>query len=229
MEVKAIKLSEIDCDVIPSIRPINKNSSAYKKLKFAIDQDSQRSPITIRLLTDPERAKVAENAIYGIIDGHHRFNISLELGQEKILAIINESDSEDDSDYRDIVLAYRLNESTIKMSSLEKGKVIYELTKRTQKDISQIGEEIFGFKKSMSYKTVNAYRKSICESTVQKPREAQFSEELLTETFKSLSQDLSTVTTEKEKCKEQLEKIKTIQKQLDYFKAILKANLKAEN
>ena len=107
----------------------------------------------------------------------------MELGQEKILAIINENDSKDDSDYRDIVLAYRLNESTIKMSSLEKGKVIYELTKRTRKDISQIGEEIFGFKKSMSYKTVNAYRKSICESTVQKPRESQFSEELLTETF----------------------------------------------
>lgn len=81
----------------------------------------------------------------------------------------------------------------------------------------------------MSYKTVNAYRKSIGESTVQKPREAQFSEELLTETFKSLSQDLSTVITEKDKCKEQLEKIKTIQKQLDYFKAILKDNLKAEN
>ena len=79
-------------------------------------------PITLRILTDTERAQVAENAIYGIIDGHHRFNIALELGQGKILAVINESDSDDDSDYRDIVLAYRLNESTIKMSSLEKGK-----------------------------------------------------------------------------------------------------------
>lgn len=229
METRKIKLSEIDCNVIPSIRPINKNSSAYQKLKFAIEQDEQRNPITVRKLTDDEKARATEGAIYGIIDGHHRFAVALELGEEEILAGIDERSNDEDSNYQDIVLAYRLNESTIKMTSLEKGKVIYDLTKKTGKEVSQIGEEIFGLKRSMSYKTLNAYKNFIGESTVQKPRESQFSEEILTETFKSLSQDLSTDTTEKDKCKEQLEKIKTIQKQLDYFKAILKANLKAEN
>ena len=82
----------------------------------------------IRELTAEENS----NAIYGIIDGHHWFNIDKETNADTILAKIESREPEANNDYLDKVLAYRLNESSIKMSPIDKGKVIYELSQQKQ-------------------------------------------------------------------------------------------------
>ena len=143
---KNIPLQEIDEKVIENIREVNPNSTEYKKLKYALEKDGQIHPITVRILTEDER-NAAENksAVYGIIDGHHKFSIAKELNQETILATEVER-SESEQEYHDKVLAYRLNESSIKMTPIEKGHVIYDLIKNNKKsprEVEKVGEEVF--------------------------------------------------------------------------------------
>lgn len=107
-----VKLSEIDSEAISSIRKIKKKTSAYKILKYAIEQDGQVNPIVIRALTEDELNNSVSGAKYGIIDGHHRFHIAKDNGKESILA---EIDTSSQSDYRDMELALRLNVANINM------------------------------------------------------------------------------------------------------------------
>ena len=120
-KVFEIRLEEIDTTIIKQIRPVDKESSEYKKLKTAIEKDGQRHPITVRALSDEEKEKTSEGVKYVIIDGHHRYEIAKEMSRKIILA---EIDSVESSPERDMILAYRLNESTIKMTTLDKGKVL---------------------------------------------------------------------------------------------------------
>ena len=122
-----VKMTEIDSEVISNIRKLKKKSRAYKILEHAIKQDGQLNPILIRQLTDTEKQTAKEGAMYGIIDGHHRYQIALENNQEAILAEIDENPQ---SDYRDMELALRLNVSNILMSTIEKGEVIYNLIRQ---------------------------------------------------------------------------------------------------
>lgn len=167
-----IRLEEIDAAIIKQIRPVNKESSEYRKLKTAIEKDGQRHPITVRVLSEEEKS--VEGAKYGIIDGHHRYEIAKELSRKTILADIDRVES---SPRRDIILAYRLNESTIKMTTLEKGKVLYELLKNyndesnkadAKKGLSELGKEIFGLGTAMSYRALQKYRESIGEEIIEK-------------------------------------------------------------
>lgn len=186
-EIKSIKLREIDYDsAIEPIRKVDKKSREYEKLKKAIKRDGQIHPITVRKLTDQEKEK-ANNAVYGIIDGHHRYQIALENNQESILAEIYVLAEDDKSSltYKDIAMAYRLNETSIKMDSLQKGEVIYRLIEENDKskgkgkeatkdDVAKIGEEVFGLKKSMTYAALRRYRVSVGIETIDKPRNADF-------------------------------------------------------
>lgn len=56
-----IPLDKIDDSVITAIRNIKKDDETYKLLESAIKKDGQRHPITVRKLTDEEKAKAKEN------------------------------------------------------------------------------------------------------------------------------------------------------------------------
>lgn len=224
---KNIPLQEIDEKVIENIREVNPNSTEYKKLKYALEKDGQIHPITVRILTEDER-NAAENksAVYGIIDGHHRFSIAKELHQETILATEVER-TELDQEYHDKVLAYRLNESSIKMTPIEKGHVIYDLIKNNKKsprEVEKVGEEVFGLKKSMSYFAVNTYRKSIGENTVSKPRENKFNAKTLRNLLTQIPKNTKDISTDENKKKEQLDALKALQAQLKYLKILIETN-----
>lgn len=183
-KIKQIKLDEIDYEsAIEPIRIVDIESRDYKKLKNAIEKDGQLHPITVRELTEEEKSKT-KGAIYGIIDGHHRYQIALENKLESIFAEIYVPDEDGKSlTYKDIAMAYRLNETSIKMDSLQKGEVIYKLLEEDEKgkgktakgvDVAKIGEEVFGLKKSMTYTALRKYRVSVGIETIDKPRNVDF-------------------------------------------------------
>ena len=151
-------------------------SRAYRILEHAIKQDGQLNPILIRQLTDTEKQTAKESAVYGIIDGHHRYQIALENNQKSILA---EIDTGSPSEYRDMELALRLNISNIAMSTVEKGEVIYNIIKVQNKDslnevdVAEIGQKLFGIKTSMTYRCLNAYKKANNIPTIERPRDVQ--------------------------------------------------------
>lgn len=168
-QVRYISVNEIDEDIIPKIREVNTHSDAFKILANSIKEDSQRHPITLRLLTVAE--KTLSGAVYGIIDGHHRYRIARKNGQLTIPAFVISGMRDTVSDIiADCKLALRLNESSIKMSPKEKGKVLYELAKKTKLNMTELAEKIFGIRTSMAYHCLNAYKKSIGEKVVTKPR-----------------------------------------------------------
>ena len=117
-----IPIDKIDDSIITLIREIKKDDESFKLLESAIKKDGQRHPITIRKLTDKEKAD--SNAEYGIIDGHHRFQIAKNLDHSEISAEIDEVEA---SPIRDMTLALQLNNTSIRMTPVEKGKVIYDL------------------------------------------------------------------------------------------------------
>ena len=210
-KVVSILLNQIDGTVIPPIREVDKKSTAYKKLSHAIQKDGQLHPITVRKLTEDERKDTG--AEYGIIDGHHRFAIVEGNNESSILATVVDTPSEEDRKYRDTVMAYRMNESSKQMTSVEKGKVIDDLMKITDKEPKEIGEEVFGLKRAMSYRLLNTYRKSLGENTIEKPREMDWDSfrqalDKIPKTQDAINPDIR---------KSQLNAIKTVQRQLRYL------------
>ena len=219
-----IPLEQISDKSIPTIRPVHrKNSVDYLQLKKGIEQDGQRQPIVLRKLTDDEK-KISKNAVavYGIIDGHHRFAIAKDLKQKEILAVI---DIAEPSNAHDTILAMRFNLSSIKMKPVEKGKVISDLLETlggesNQELVEKIGEEFFGLKKSMTYYCWRLYKKSIDEHTVEKPRENNFDVGQIRNLAQGLPEDLKNISADDGL--KQLENIKMIEQQLKYLKKGIK-------
>ena len=231
-----VPLYEIDPDIIPNVRPLSdENSEAYKNLLNCIDSDSQRHPITVRKLTDEELQKTKiSTAIYGIIDGHHRFRIAEELNQTKILAEIDDGEA---SFEHDVILAMRLNISPIKMSLKDKGKIICELCQYVnthydepnKTNVVEVGERIFGLKKSMTYKCVNAYKRANNEKVIQKPRtEVSLKLQDLSQNLNFLQnilgseEGMQTIADDSAKTDEILKKIYEVEKQLKNVKKLLR-------
>ena len=206
-----ILLDKIDETVIPPIREVDKESIAYKKLSYAIQENGQLHPITVRKLTEDERQDT--EAEYGIIDGHHRFAIVKNNNERSILATVVDTPPEEERKYRDTVMAYRMNESSKQMTSVEKGKVINDLMASTGKEPKKIGEEVFGIKRAMSYRLLNAYKKSVGENTIEKSRDIDWAclNQALTELPKA--QDAISEDTRES----QLKAVKTVQQQLRYL------------
>lgn len=219
-----ISLSSIDPEIIPAIRELKQNSAEYKQLKQAIEKDGQKQPIIVRKLTDEEKSKTkAEEAEYGIIDGNHRFRIAKELKKENILAII---DTGEVSPIRDMILAMRFNVSSIKMSSLQKGEVIYKIFKSTNTEsnkevIKEIGSKLFGFKAAMTYRCLQKYRISIGEATVEKPRDNNFDVNQIRNLAQGLPENMENISADEGL--RQLENIKSIEQQLNYLKNEIKS------
>ena len=56
------------------------------------------------------------------------------------------------------------------MTLLDKGKILYDLMNQTGRDATELAEKLFGIRTSMTYRCLNAYRKSIGENVITKPR-----------------------------------------------------------
>ena len=210
-QVISISLNQIDGTVIPPIREVDKESIAYKKLSYAIQENGQLHPITVRKLTEDERQNT--EAEYGRIDGHHRFSIAGDKNEPSILATVVDDPPEEERKYRDTVMAYRMNESSKQMTSVEKGKVIDDLMKSTGKEPKEIGEEVFGLKRAMSYRLLNTYRKSLGENTIEKPREMDW--ESFNQALDKIPKNQSAINEDTRES--QLEAVKTVQQQLRYL------------
>lgn len=221
-QVRYISVNEIDEDIIPKIREVNVYSDAFKILSNSIKEDHQRHPITLRLLTDVEKALTKSEAIYGIIDGHHRYRIARKNGQLTIPSFVISGTGDTDSDViADCKLALRLNESSIKMSPKEKGKVLYELAEKTKLNVIELAEEIFGIRTSMAYHCLNAYKKSIGEKVVTKPRkQKEFKISSLRSAWRKVIKykNVPTDVTESADC---LEAIKELERLLREYKRLL--------
>lgn len=219
-----VSLNEIDPKAINLIRELKrKNNSDYRQLKNAIERDGQRQPIIVRELNDEEKVNLPnpKKIRYGIIDGHHRYMIARELKKDSISAIVDKGEN---SEVRDIILAMRFNESSIKMTSIQKGKVIYDLLKSlngesNEKIIADIGMKLFGLKSSMTYRCLHNYKKTIDEKTVEKPRDNRFRRSEVADICDLLPEDISTLADiSAEDGLKQLENIKKIEQQLGDLK-----------
>ena len=224
IKTEMIKLNEIDDNIIPGIRKVNRDKESYKLLENAIAKDGQRNPIIIRKLTEEEKIKAKKGAEYGIIDGHHRYQIAREKNQESILA---EIDEEEASPIRDVILAFRLNGTSIRMTPIEKGKVIYDLMeiykdKGIEKKVDEIGEEVFGLKTAMAYRCYQAYRKFIGEYEQKSDTKTKFKVEILYEAFEKLPKNEININSMSiEDSVSQLEAIRAIEGQLRFYKEML--------
>lgn len=225
VETAMIKIEEIDDNIINVIRPVNENSDDYKILASAIQKKGQRYPITVRLLTDLEKEAVTNNKIkYGIIDGHHRFHIAKNSGQTEILASIDDTES---SKIHDMILAYQLNNTSIRMKTLERGKVIYQLIqlykeKGITKSADEIGQEIFGLKTAMSYRCLQEYNRSLEQDPLNKSKKIKFDLNKLTMAINKLPKTAPDIQSDDVKqCIEQLKVVREIEGQLRFYKALL--------
>ena len=141
-----IDLNKIDPAAISPIRGMNEESDSFKILEHAISQDSQQYPIVIRKLTEEEKRidGVAQEAEYGIIDGHHRYKIAQANVQDKILATVLDYAPSDERDIKleDVKMALRMN-SAIPITTLQKGEILYRLIEETGKTDLDIGFRVF--------------------------------------------------------------------------------------
>ena len=236
MQSQLIKLSKIDPDVIPLVRPLDTNSNEYKMLELSIKKNGQHQAITVRQLTDEERSKSGSKAKFGIIDGHHRYNIALNSGQDLILATIDTTKA---SAAHDLILALQLNESAQKMSPTEKGSVISQLVELSKtednpkgKSVIEVAKEAFNIEKSMAYRCLTAYKKSIgISKKASKKKTDDFTVNSFNEVLKSFpSKQEDFESNDLQQCVSYVNIIETLEKQLKLAKTNLlkREGVKAE-
>ena len=225
-----IDLNKIDPAAISPIRGMNEESDSFKILEHAINRDSQQYPIVIRKLTEEEKRVdgVAQEAEYGIIDGHHRYKIAQASAQDKILATVLDYAPSDERDIKleDVKMALRMN-SAIPMTTLQKGEILYRLIEETGKTVEDLGKELFGLAKSMAYRCLNAYKRKNNISTITKKREKKLNAQMIVdinEAWSKVPHDEKDVdTNDAEKCAEQLRNIESLEKHLAKFRRVLMA------
>ena len=127
-----IPLSQIHPSAIAhtNLREIHEGN--LDALAKSMKEDKQRDGILIRKLTKDEKAKANTEAEFGIIDGHHRYQVAKDLGCHSIKAV----ESETDDVQKDLILAARMNFARVNMETWEKGQIIdrlMELTKKKQR------------------------------------------------------------------------------------------------
>lgn len=230
MDALMIDLNKIDPAAISPIRGMNEESDSFKILEHAISQDSQQYPIVIRKLTEEEKRVdgVAQEAEYGIIDGHHRYKIAQANAQDKILATVLDYVPSEERDIKleDVKMALRMN-SAIPMTTLQKGEILYRLIEETGKTVEDLGKELFGLAKSMAYRCLNAYKRKNNISTVTKKREKKLNAQMIVdinEAWSKVPHDEKDVdTNDAEKCAEQLRNIESLEKHLAKLRRVLLA------
>lgn len=239
MASQLIELDKISPSAIPLIRPLKPtDSEEYRKLAASIQRDGQKSPIHVRRLTDEERATVAEGVEFGIIDGHHRYDIAKNTkGITTIEAIIQESGGNSialdvnpnlKSYIYDVKMAFQLNDTNIPMSNIEKGAIMRQVMEVTGLKADVVGNLLFNVKSAMSYRYVQDYEKSIESQPVAQETPAvslPYSQKDFTALLKSVPKsekdiDLSNT----EAAGKQLHAIRKLEEQLKALKKILSAS-----
>lgn len=219
-----IKIDEIDDSVIGSIREVKKGSEGYKILENSIKKDGQLYPITVRELNATEKELVDSKVKYGIIDGHHRFQIAKDSGKNEILANIDTTES---SEIHDMILAFKLNNTSIRMTPVQKGEIISKLMKLYEekgekKSADDIGEEIFGLKPAMAYRCFQVFKESLTKyADVSKSIKNKCDFQKLNSAFGKLITDSNFNFENTEQYMEQLNAIKEIESQLRFYKKFL--------
>ena len=225
-----IKLDKIDDKIIAPIREVKINSESFKLLEAIINEDQQHFPIIIRRLTNDEfnNPQIKQGAEYGIIDGHHRFAVAQRNNKLEILATILDDAVADEPNARkmqDIKNALRMN-SAIPMTTIQKGKIIYDLSNQTGKTTDVLGEELFGLAKSMAYRCVNDYKKYDNLKVIQKTRDKSFKPEMLNdihEAWNNIPHDASNINVEDaNQCLRQIESIKNLESKLRLLRNLLR-------
>lgn len=230
MDALMIDLNKIDPAAISPIRGVNEESDSFKILEHAISQDSQQYPIVIRKLTEEEKRVdgVAQEAEYGIIDGHHRYKIAQANAQDKILATVLDYVPSEERDIKleDVKMALRMN-SAIPMTTLQKGEILYRLIEETGKTVEDLGKELFGLAKSMAYRCLNAYKRKNNISTVTKKREKKLNAQMIVDINEAWGkvphEEKDVDTNDAEKCAEQLRNIESLEKHLAKLRRVLMA------
>lgn len=230
MDALMIDLNKIDPAAISPIRGMNEESDSFKILEHAISQDSQQYPIVIRKLTEEEKRVdgVAQEAEYGIIDGHHRYKIAQANAQDKILATVLDYVPSEERDIKleDVKMALRMN-SAIPMTTLQKGEILYSLIEETGKTVEDLGKELFGLAKSMAYRCLNAYKRKNNISTVTKKREKKLNAQMIVDINEAWGkvphEEKDVDTNDAEKCAEQLRNIESLEKHLAKLRRVLLA------
>ena len=229
MEVQLIPIEKISPTAIKRIRSVNENSNAFRELREAVRADGQHYPIIIRKLTEEERSQegISSEKEYGILDGHHRYEIAAFDRKKEILASVLDYDTPNDTVERKIAdtrIALIMN-ANVPMTALQKGKVLFELSESTDKNVVELGERIFGIKASMSYHYVNRYKKQKNIRTVVKRREHAIDAQLLNDLSDSWNQiphELSEFDfDDASKCMSQIDKIKVLKDKLNVIEKVL--------
>lgn len=127
----------------------------YNLLKKGIDEDGQQDPIMLRKLTPEEQEKAGTKSKYGILDGHHRYDIAKKNQQQTILAQIDDTERTPEEEK---IFAARKNFSRVNMQTWEKGKVIVQLAKAKDMKVEDVGAKIFGLKRRMVFICTKAYQ-----------------------------------------------------------------------
>ena len=223
MQPTMIKIDEIDANVIDSIRVVDTKSEAYEILASSIQKDGQLYPITVRELNADEQELVGNNVKYGIIDGHHRFLIAKDNGQTEILANIDTTES---SEIHDMILAFKLNNTNIRMTPAQKGEVISKLMglyekNGEKKSADDIGKEIFGLQTAMAYRCLQAFKQSLAKSEDASKSIEKCDFQKLSSAFGKLPTDSNFKFEGTEQYIEQLNAIKEIESQLRFYKKFL--------
>ena len=108
---------------------------------------------------------------------------------------------------QDIALAYQLNNSSIRMTPIEKGRLICDVIKDTGKGIEVIGEKYFNIKIAMAYRYVQKYKESIGKINPKKKRapEDTFTFRKLKESINKLPRISTDIdVTDTKRCREQI-------------------------
>ena len=146
-----IELSKINPAAIQNtnIRTVNKGSKEDEKQLVKALEKGQIYPILIRELTDEEKKAAATDAIYGILDGHRRYEAYCKLAeQNEKFKTINSEIFVCEDEKKIAVIA---NSARKQLEELEKAEAVYEMHQQEGKSYQAIGTEL-GFSKSYAGK-----------------------------------------------------------------------------
>ena len=127
-----------------------------------------------------------------------------------------------------MTLALQLNNTSIRMTPVEKGKVIYDLINLykdmgQKKNAEEIGQEVFGLQTSMAYKCLQDYKRANHLTTPKsETSKSKFSINSLQDAIKSLPTDENAITNANvQDCVNQLNVIRAVESQLRFYKSLL--------
>lgn len=154
MDIVKLALGEIDPEAIAiaNLRTVNEESEHFTALLKQIELVDQKEPILVRKLRDGEKKK--EGAVYGVLDGHHRYAVFVALQKERIQAIIVESENE----ISDLMQAAGANLSHESLELWQKGQILVTLKEKQNRKLKDVAAD-FGIARSTAFKYQAAYQR----------------------------------------------------------------------